>query len=54
MKQPTVNFGFRIPEYLLQKLKFIAKYDCRSTGSMVRVLIYDLVEKFEQEHGEIS
>lgn len=24
MKQPTVNFGFRIPEYLLQKLKFIA------------------------------
>lgn len=53
MKDRQVNFGFRIPEKLLGKLKYIAKYECRSTGSMVRVLIYDCVEKFEKEHGEI-
>lgn len=53
MKDKQINFGFRIPEELLDKLKYIAQYDCRSTGSMVRVLIYDCVEKFEKEHGEI-
>lgn len=54
MKKPTINFGFRLPEELLRKLKCIAKQDCRSTGSMVRVLVYDCVEKFEKEYGEID
>ncbi len=51
MKEPTVNFGFRIPAELLRKLRYIAKQDCRSTSSMIRVLIYDYVEAFEKEHG---
>lgn len=48
------NFGFRIPEELLQKLRYIAKYECRSTGGMLRVLVYDHVERFEREHGKID
>lgn len=54
MGNQQINFGFRIPEELLNKLKYIAEKDCRSTGSMVRILIYDFVEKFEQEHGQIE
>lgn len=54
MKKPTANFGFRIPAELLQKLRYIAKQDCRSTSSMIRVLIYDYVAAFEREHGKIS
>lgn len=48
------NFGFRIPEELLKKLRYIAKYESRSTGGMLRVLVYDHVEQFEREHGEID
>lgn len=54
MKEPTANFGFRIPAELLRKLRYIAKQDCRSTSSMIRVLIYDYVETFEKEHGTIG
>ena len=54
MKDRQINFGFRIPEDQLKKLKYIAKYDCRSTGRLIRMLIYSCVKKFEKEHGEIS
>lgn len=54
MKGPTTNFGFRIPAELLRKLRYIAKQDCRSTGSMIRVLIYDYVAAFEKRYGTIN
>ncbi len=54
MRQPTKNIGVRIPVELLNKLRHIAKEDCRSTSSMIRVLIYDYVAAFEREHGKIS
>lgn len=53
MTGKKVNFGFRIPAELLRKLRYIAKQDCRSTGSMIRVLISDHIKKFEEEHGKI-
>ena len=54
MKTQKVNFGFRLSEELLKKLRYIAKQDCRSTSSMIRVLIYDYVAAFERKHGKIS
>lgn len=54
MKGPSVNFGFRIPIDLLRKLRVLAKHECRSTASMIRVLIYDCVDTFEAEHGRIE
>lgn len=54
MPGKKVNFGFRVPEESLKKLRYIAKQDCRSTASMIRVLIADYIRKFEAEHGEIS
>ena len=53
MKEPFRSFGFRIPENLLRKLKYIARQECRSTGSVLRILIRDHVTHFEKEHGEI-
>ncbi len=53
MKGPTKNLGLRIPAKTLQKLRYIAAYHCRSTSSMVRVLIYDCVKEFEKKHGTI-
>lgn len=53
MKQPVKNLSVRIPVELLNKFRVTAKQDCRSTSSMVRVLIADYIRKFEEEHGEI-
>lgn len=53
MKNEKVNFGLRIPAELLEKFRYIAQADSRSVSSMLRVLIYDCVESFEKEHGEI-
>jgi len=47
------NFGVRIPEELLEKLRYVARYECRSASGMLRVLAYSCVEDFEREHGEI-
>lgn len=54
MKSEGTNFGFRIPVDLLKKLQVVARYESRSVGSMVRVLIYDCVDAFEAEHGKIE
>lgn len=54
MREKTQNFGFRIPISLLKKLQALARQDARSTGSMLRVLIYDYIEKYEREHGPIQ
>ena len=53
MKQPTRNIGLRIPGEVLEKLRYIAREECRSTSSMIRVLVYECVERYEGEHGEI-
>ncbi len=53
MQKPYQNFTFCTPEKLLQKLRYIAQYECRSTGSAIRILIRNRVVQFEKEHGEI-
>lgn len=53
MRERKQTFGFRVPSSLLKKLQYLARLDTRSTGSMLRVLIYDYVEKYEREHGPI-
>lgn len=53
MQKSYRSFSFRIPEKLLQKLRYIAQYECRSSGSAIRILIRDHVAQFEKEHGEI-
>jgi hypothetical protein len=39
---------------MLDKLHVIADYEGRSANSQILVLIRDLIEKYEDKHGEIK
>ena len=48
------SLSIRIEEEMLDKLHVIADYEGRSANSQILVLIRDLIEAYEQQHGEIK
>ena len=50
----TKSLSIRIDEEMLDKLHVIADYEGRSANSQILVLIRDLIENYEQKHGEIK
>jgi hypothetical protein len=50
----TKSLSIRIEEEMLDKLHVIADYEGRSANSQILVLIRDLIEKYEEKHGEIK
>ena len=54
MKKPTKSMSICIPTEDLEKLRYIAKQDCRSVSSTIRMLVNHCIQEFEKEHGEIS
>lgn len=50
----TKSLSIRIEEEMLDKLHVIADYEGRSANSQILVLIRDLIESYEQKHGEIK
>ena len=50
----TKSLSIRIDEEMLDKLHVIADYEGRSANSQILVLIRDLIEKYEEKHGEIK
>ena len=48
------SVSIRIEEEMLNKLHVIADYEGRSANSQVLVLIRDLIENYEKEHGKIE
>ena len=50
MKQYTL----RIEEKILEKLRHIAKYECRSVNKMVTIILRKYIQSFEKLHGEIK
>ena len=48
------SLSIRIDEEMLDKLHVIADYEGRSANSQILVLIRDLIEEYEQKHGEIK
>ena len=48
------SLSIRIEEEMLDKLHVVADYEGRSANSQILVLIRDLVEAYEQKHGEIK
>ena len=48
------SLSIRIEEEMLDKLHVIADYEGRSANSQILVLIRDLIESYEQKHGEIK
>lgn len=50
----TKSLSIRIEEEMLDKLHVIADYEGRSANSQILVLIRDLIEQYEDKHGEIK
>ena len=50
----TKSLSIRIEEEMLDKLHVIADYEGRSANSQILVLIRDLIERYEEKHGEIK
>ena len=48
------SLSIRIEEEMLDKLHVIADYEGRSANRQILVLIRDLIEAYEQKHGEIK
>lgn len=50
----TKSLSIRIEEEMLDKLHVVADYEGRSANGQILVLIRDLIEQYEQKHGEIK
>lgn len=50
----TKSLSIRIEEEMLDKLHVVADYEGRSANSQILVLIRDLIERYEEKHGEIK
>jgi hypothetical protein len=48
------SLSIRIEEEMLDKLHVVADYEGRSANSQILVLIRELIEQYEQKHGEIK
>ena len=54
MPTDKIQTDIRLPEPLLSKIKFIARYNRRSLNGQLDFLAERCVEAFEREHGEIT
>lgn len=48
------SLSIRIDEEMLHKLHVVADYDGRSANSQILILIRDMINAFEAEHGKIE
>lgn len=50
----TKSLSIRIDEEMLHKLHIVADYEGRSANSQILILIRDMIEAYEKEHGKIE
>ncbi len=48
------SLSIRIEDEMLNKLHVVADYEGRSANSQSLILIRDLIEQYEREHGKIE
>ena len=48
------SLSIRIDEEMLHKLHVVADYDGRSANSQLLILIRDMIDAFDKEHGKIE
>lgn len=53
MKDTLSRFTLRIAQIWLDKLDFIAAYECRTKNKELELLIRNRVAEFEDKHGKI-
>ncbi len=53
MKDSLSRYTLRIPQFLLDKLAYIAKYEGRTKNKEIEQLIKHKIADFEKKHGKI-
>ena len=53
MPSDLPRFTLRVERELMDKLKYIAEYNARSSNRELEMLIRNHIRKFEKEHGKI-
>lgn len=53
MKDPLPRYTMRISRERLDKIKFIAHFEGRTTNKELEQLVLKRTQEFEREHGEI-
>ncbi|MCH5184598.1 MAG: Arc family DNA-binding protein [Oscillospiraceae bacterium] len=48
------SVSIRIPEKLLEEIRYVARYEDRSVNSQVLYLIRQCIEKFKDTHGDMD
>jgi len=48
------HYALRIPNSIMDKLKYVADYNGRSANKEIEQLIIAHISKFEKKHGEID
>lgn len=54
MKDPLPRYTFRVNRLLLDKLRFVARYDGRTINGELEYLARQRIAAFEKEHGPID
>lgn len=54
MKGDYPRFTLRVPQELLDKLEFIARYESRTKTGELEHMIRLRIQEFEKEHGTIT
>jgi len=54
MSDNLPRYTLRISRIKLDKLKYIAEYEGRTTNKQLEQLVKKCIEEFEREHGEIK
>ncbi|HMM20060.1 MAG TPA: Arc family DNA-binding protein [Selenomonadales bacterium] len=54
MPSLTPPFSLRIPETLLNKIRFVANKNKRSANKEIEYLIEQYIEEYERKHGAIK
>ena len=47
------SVSIRIDENMLHKLHYVADYEGRSANGQINFMIRNLIDRFEEKHGEI-
>lgn len=53
-KDTLPRFTMRIPQFWLDRLHYIARYEGRTANKQLEQMVKQLTEDFESKHGEIT
>lgn len=53
-KDNLPRFTMRIPQFLLDRLHYVARYEGRTANKQLEQMVKQLIAEFEKQNGEIT